>query len=58
MKAKHADMAMDKKSIKTAVHKHEANMHPGKPKTALAKGGIVRGCGAAVKGTKFSRSGA
>lgn len=25
--------------VKKAVHKHEANMHPGKPKTKLAKGG-------------------
>ena len=24
---------------KTAVHKHEKNMHPGKPLTKLAKGG-------------------
>ena len=24
---------------KTAVHKHEANMHPGKKPTKLAKGG-------------------
>ncbi len=24
---------------KKAVHKHEANMHPGKPMTKLAKGG-------------------
>lgn len=24
---------------KTAVHKHEKNMHPGKPMTKLAKGG-------------------
>jgi hypothetical protein len=37
------DMAQDKKTAaKTAagaVHKHESNMHPGKPMTKLAKGG-------------------
>ncbi len=27
------------KDIKTAVHKHERAMHPGKPLTKLAKGG-------------------
>jgi hypothetical protein len=58
MKAKHADMAMDKQAVKTAVHKHEAAMHPGKPKTKLAKGGMVaRGGGAAKKGLKFTRNG-
>jgi hypothetical protein len=55
---KHADMAMDKKAVKVAVGKHEANMHPGKPKTKLAKGGMVaRGGGAATKGLKFTRNG-
>lgn len=41
-------------AVKSAVHKHEAAMHPGKPMTKLAKGGGVkiRGTGAAVKGTK------
>lgn len=52
---------MDKKTppaVKTAVHKHEAAMHPGKPKTKLAKGGMVmRGAGAATKGKKFTRNG-
>ncbi len=58
MKMKHSDMAMDKKAVKTAVHKHEANMHPGKPKTKLAKGGMVaRGGGAAKKGMRFTRNG-
>lgn len=40
-------------SPKAAVQKHEANMHPGKPMTKMAKGGAikVRGCGAATKGT-------
>jgi hypothetical protein len=28
-------------SPKEAVHKHEAAMHPGKPKTKLAKGGVT-----------------
>lgn len=51
-KMKHKDVEMDKSMVKTAVHKHEAAMHPGKPKTKLAKGGKVkiRGCGAATKG--------
>lgn len=55
---KHSDMKMDKAVVKKAVHKHEAAMHPGKPKTALKKGGMVmRGGGAAIKGTRFSRDG-
>lgn len=55
---KHADMAMDKKAVEVAVGKHETNMHPGKPKTKLAKGGMVaRGGGAATKGLKFTRNG-
>jgi hypothetical protein len=33
------DMAQDKKMVKSAVGKHEKNMHPGKPMTKLAKGG-------------------
>ena len=28
-------------SPKQAVHKHEAAMHPGKPKTKLVKGGVT-----------------
>lgn len=36
----HSDVAMDKKEIKKAVHKHEAAMHPGKPMTKLKKGGV------------------
>jgi len=36
---KHEDVAIDKKVIAKAVHKHEEGMHPGKPKTKLAKGG-------------------
>jgi hypothetical protein len=49
---KHSDAKMDTKVVKTAVHKHESAMHPGKPKTKLASGGKVkiRGTGAAKKG--------
>jgi len=36
----HADEAMDKKAIKASVHKHERAMHPGKPLTKLARGGV------------------
>lgn len=36
-----ADMAADKKMITSAVHKHEAKMHPGKPMTKLKKGGVT-----------------
>ena len=34
-----------KMSAKQAVHKHEAAMHPGKPKTKLAKGGVTNKMG-------------
>jgi len=40
--AVHSDAAMDKKAVKTAVHKHEKAMHKGEPLTKLAKGGKVR----------------
>jgi hypothetical protein len=50
-----------KKMVKQAVHKHERAMHPGKPMTKLAKGGVAntqtiktRGTGAAVRGNKSS----
>jgi hypothetical protein len=33
------DMTQDKKMVKSAIGKHEKNMHPGKPPTKLAKGG-------------------
>jgi len=33
------DLAQDKKMIKSAIAKHEKNMHPGKTPTKLAKGG-------------------
>lgn len=35
------DRKEDKKMIATAVHKHERAQHPGKPLTALKKGGKV-----------------
>lgn len=37
-----ADIAQDKAMIKSAVHKHEKSMHPGKPMTKLAKGGMMK----------------
>jgi hypothetical protein len=36
-----ADLKQDKKMIAGAVHKHEKKMHPGKPMTKLAKGGVT-----------------
>jgi len=33
------DLAQDKKMIKSAVGKHEKNMHPGKKPTKLKAGG-------------------
>jgi len=33
------DMTQDKKMVKSAIGKHEKNMHPGKSMTKLAKGG-------------------
>lgn len=54
---KHDDAKMDKPVVAAAVHKHEANMHPSKPKTKLATGGMVaRGVGAA-RPQKFTRNG-
>ena len=35
------DLAQDKKMVASAVHKHEARMHPGKAPTKLAKGGVT-----------------
>ena len=35
------DLAQDKKMAAAAVHKHEKAMHPGKPMTKLAKGGVT-----------------
>ena len=32
---------MKSMSAKEAVHKHERSMHPGKPLTKLAKGGVT-----------------
>jgi hypothetical protein len=37
----HSDAAMDKKTVKTAVHKHEKTLHKGEPLTKMAKGGKV-----------------
>ena len=39
-KVKHSDVKMDKKLVKSAVHKHERAMHPGKPMTKLKHGGV------------------
>jgi hypothetical protein len=36
-----ADLKQDKKMVASAVHKHEARMHPGKAPTKLAKGGVT-----------------
>ncbi len=36
------DIAQDKAMIRTAVHKHEKSMHPGKPMTKLARGGKMQ----------------
>lgn len=36
-----ADLKQDKAMVKGAVHKHERAMHPGKPMTKLAKGGVT-----------------
>ena len=36
-----ADLKQDKKMLAGAVHKHEKKMHPGKPMTKLAKGGVT-----------------
>jgi hypothetical protein len=35
------DLKQDKKMIAGAVHKHEKRLHPGKPMTKLAKGGVT-----------------
>jgi len=36
-----ADLKQDKKMMAGAVHKHEKRLHPGKPMTKLAKGGVT-----------------
>ena len=36
-----ADLKQDKKMMAGAVHKHEKKLHPGKPMTKLAKGGVT-----------------
>ena len=35
------DLKQDKKMMAGAVHKHEKRLHPGKPMTKLAKGGVT-----------------
>jgi hypothetical protein len=35
------DQAQDKTMVASAVHTHEARMHPGKAPTKLAKGGVT-----------------
>ena len=35
------DLKQDKKMMAGAIHKHEKRMHPGKPLTKLAKGGVT-----------------
>ena len=45
------DLAQDKKMIKSAVGKHEKNMHPGKTPTKLAKGGVT-----SANAKKFGRN--
>lgn len=35
----HEDRAQDRAMIRTAVHKHERALHPGKPLTKLKRGG-------------------
>lgn len=39
----HKDVAMDKKIVGKAVHKHESAMHPGKPLTKMKMGGVTSG---------------
>lgn len=45
------DTAQDKKTVAAGVHKHERNMHPGKPLTKMASGGraMVRSRGPLIK---------
>lgn len=38
----HSDAAMDKSMVKSAVHRHEKGMHPGKPMTKLSVGGPAK----------------
>lgn len=59
-----ADLKQDKKMMAGAVHKHEKNMHPGKPMTKFAKGGktnmqmrtLGRGMAKVANQMKSSRS--
>jgi hypothetical protein len=45
------DLAQDKKMIKTAIGKHEKNMHQGMKPTKLAKGGVT-----SANAKKFGRN--
>ena len=45
----HKDVKVDKAMVKTAVHKHEGAMHPGKPMTKLARGGMKPAMSAMAK---------
>ena len=53
------DEAQDKKMIAKAVHEHEANDHPGKPKTKLRlkRGGNVKGKKPSMRLDKRARGG-
>ena len=48
----HTHVKQAKAMVSAAVHKHEAKMHKGKPRTKLAKGGSVssRADGCAQRG--------
>lgn len=45
------DLKQDKKMIAGAVHKHEKKLHPGKPMTKFAKGGVT-----SINAKKFGRN--
>ena len=41
MATKHSDEKQDKPLIAGMIHKHEAKLHAGEPKTKFAKGGVT-----------------
>ena len=45
------DLKQDKKMIAGAVHTHEKKLHPGKPMTKFAKGGVT-----SANAKKFGRN--
>jgi len=49
------DAKQDKALVKTAVHKHEAALHPGKPLTKLRKGGPACGPKGAAKSAQVMK---